>query len=207
MIFGKAGSRRTVFVVVLIGLIIIGAFLFYVWHETQNENENQGETVIAQKAVGGYEVDGNMIKNEKYGLTLEAPKGWNIKNYDEGGVGMFSPEIDVNNFMKSAREKGACLVGLTIEDTSGVADGFDSLAENVRDLINEVKKGVNNGYGIVSVNGKDGLKKITIKDKETKHILVQIPLNNVIVTLDSSIIYSASCAGYFDDVIKTLWIR
>jgi hypothetical protein len=214
MIFGKAGSKGAIFLFVLvIFLIIVGAFLFYVWHETQNGNENQGETVWEKEDVGGFTVEGNLIKNNAYGLSIQAPAGWTIKNYQEGGVGIFSPGVDANSFIKSAREKKGCVLGITLTNYKKVNSNIETDAERLLKEIKAVQKNKtildeeDVKFEVVLFGGKDALERIYFVDGEKASVEVAVAIGETIYSVRNSPIFSQMCIGYFDDMVKTVRIN
>lgn len=171
--------------VIIFFLALAGAFLFYN-HKAQY--------------LGGFKIEGNLIENDKFNLTFLAPESWQARNFGEGGIGLFSPEVDADDFANSAREKGACLVGVSISEEKSAAD-------YVRSLIEENRKNKEDGeYQVITLNGKEALKRTLLKDGKVIFAEAQVPIKNLIYHFDTSLIYSDKCIGYFEDVLKTVQI-
>jgi len=190
----KILSQKISFVLVVVFLLALSsAFLFYLWQEPK---QTQGETVWQKENVGGYEIDGNIIRNLDYGLELNAPEGWIVKNYNEGGVGVFSPEVDANNFVKSARENGGCILGVLINNYKKVNSKIDTDAEILLKMINEIKNNKNilneDGikYELISLNGRDFLKRTYFVNNKEASIEVEIPIGESIYSFVDRPIFS-----------------
>ena len=98
MNIGKSLKIKLTLLVLLL-LAFAGVFLWYIWKETGGREDWDGEVIWEKKNIGGFEVQDRLIKNSKYGFFITAPEGWTIKDYDQGGIGIFSPEVNIDNII------------------------------------------------------------------------------------------------------------
>jgi len=139
-------KRRSVFFIVLILAILViisGIFLF--------KEEEEYQSPQFEKHVDDFIIEGNVIKNEKEGLTITIPDGWTAEKEEQvfedvWGVSIFSPDIDIEENRDPDLyflNKG-CVISVNIKQDK---DTYDFIKASINDYseifsINDEKVGV-----------------------------------------------------------------
>lgn len=203
------------FVVIFILIIALGIFLWEVYKQPVDNDFILWEA----SRIGGYEIkdnpEGKIITNKEYGLTVQAPKDWTVVDYDKDGVGMFSPEIEFNEyggFIKSAKETGGCIIGVGIKKSVELDQESVDDVEYLIHFMNLVKENSpviqddDIKYEIISMDGREGLKKITFINEGEKYIEIEIPISDLIYSFSNGMIFSKKCIPEFEEILKTVKI-
>ena len=204
------------FVIIFVFIVGLG---FFLWEAFKQPVDNDF-TLWEASRIGGYEIkdnpEGKIITNKEYGLTVQAPKDWTVVDYDKDGVGMFSPEIEFNEyggFVRSAKEKEGCILGIELKKSIELALESTNNTDYLVYLISLVKKDppvMQKGdmkYEIVTINGKEGIKTTFLDSKgEENYIMIDIPINDVIYSFSNGTIFSKKCIPEFDKFLETVKI-
>jgi len=204
-------------VIIVLLLFIIGG-VFYWW---QWKRELPQEKIIQKRIPvdsAEYEIkdtpEGKIVENKKEGLTVKVPNGWMGKKYEDGSVGLFSPEIEFDQyggFLKSVREKGACAAGFEILKYEKVDPEITTYAEDLRNLIEKVQQNPVEEETIksevVTVSNKLGLKTIYLREGKEKYVSVEIPVNHTVYSFNSGLIFSEKCLQEFNKILETVLIK
>lgn len=204
----------SIIVFVLILLITAGGIFWWKW-----KSKTYIKTISKRVYVNSeeYEIkeapEGKILENKKEGLVVRIPNGWIVKQ-DEGGIGIFSPEIEFDQyggFLKSVREKGACVVGITISKCEKVDPEVDTDAEIIKRYVimaqEDPEEMSQEGYEVTKVDDYLALKEIHRQEGEVRYILVEIPINNTIYSFDSGLIFSEKCLQEFNKILETVSIE
>jgi len=210
-------KRRSVFFIVLILAILViisGIFLF------KEEHRDYEEIIKKTELVGGYEVIesevGHTIINKDCGLSVSVPSGWTIRNNGKEGIGIFSPEIRLNekeSFLESAKETGGCLMGIEIKRAVKVDPDLETDAESLIIFIDKLENNPNISddknikYEAIKINKKKALKTMYFKDGKEIYTEIEIPINDLIYEFNNGLIYSNECIEKFNEILKTVEIN
>ncbi len=223
----KIKRKKLFFIVfILLLIIIIGVFL---WLEYKQKSASFLEYI------GNYTIEenseGRFIKNEEYGLSFKVPDDWTIKNYDKGGIGIFDPTVEFNEyggFIESIRENGGCAFGVEIRDYEKVNPESTTDLEWLKNIIKMIKEDEEfSPHGndetmeneLIMVDGKEALRTVYFRDKdkeedyylesevEEAYIKVEIPIENTIYSFNSSTIFLERCIEHFNEILSTVRIN
>ena len=203
-------------VIVLFFLLASGLFYWWQWKEKLPKEK------ITQKRIPidstEYEIkdtpEGKIVENKKEGLTVKVPEGWIVKKYEDGSVGLFSPEIEFDQyggFLKSVREKGACAAGFEILKYEKLNPEIPTYAEHLKISIEEMQRNPVEEDTIksevITLSNKLGLKTIHFREGKEKYIRVEIPVNNKVYSFNSGLIFSEKCFEEFNKILETVSIN
>ena len=204
------------FVIIFIFIIALGFFLWEAFKEPVDNDFTLWET----SRIGGYEIkdnpEGKIITNKEYGLTVQAPKDWTVVDYDKDGVGMFSPEIEFNEyggFIRNAKETGGCIIGVGIKKSVKLDQESVDDVEYLIHFMNLVKENSpviqddDIKYEIISIDDREGLKKITLINEEEKYIEIEIPIGDLIYSFSNGMIFSKKCIPEFNKFLETVKVN
>jgi len=207
--------KFTIFVIVLLLLAAGGVFW---WWSTKEEETEEGETFYEIEFAKEYTIrdtsEGKVVENKEEGFFAMVPDGWVVKQYAEELV-LFSPEIEFNEhgdfILESAKEKGGCGVSIEIKKCKKVDPEIETDAEVLRHLIAEIKENPieteTKKQRVVMIDNKSALEKITLQKGEVKYILVEIPVDNIVYSFSTGVIFAEKCIQEFNKVLQTVEIR
>jgi hypothetical protein len=195
---------------------MIGAFL---WVDYDRYKKGKGELVSSTKLVEeGYEeieISGErFLENKKYGLLVKVPENW-IVNIHPLGVDFYSPEVEFDErgslIMDSIRE-GACGAGIEILESVKLSSELVTDAEYFAEFIERIKDGsINNkddiNNEIIMIDDKESLRTNYIKEDKKKLIEIKIPIDQVVYSFTSGIIFSDKCVEEFEGIIQGIKIN
>jgi len=215
---GVTKKIKIIIPVIIILLVLIAGGIFWWWQWT-NEEYPQPKTISKNVYISSaeYEIketpEGKILENKKEGFTAKIPESWIVKK-DEEGIGIFSPDIEFDEyggFLKSVREKGACVIGIEIFKSVKVDPELTIYAEDLRNLIEQAQQ---NPVGeetikseVATVSNKLGLKTIYFREGKEKYITVEIPVNHTVYSFNSGLIFSEKCLQEFNKILETVTIE
>ena len=200
-------NKKFIFFVILVLIFVAVAGIFLFWpKEVNNTNSNQNQN---EEGPEDFSITGNLIENKDYDLSFLYPDGWNIRNHGVYGIDLFSSEIEFDEnggFLQSARETGGCIVGVEIRRTSENSELLDIFINKIKDGSALVE---DNGikYQLVSVNSKDALETIFLKDSKEIFVTVEIPVDDIIYEFNNGMIFSDRCIEEFNKILDTVIIN
>lgn len=212
-------SKKVVFVFCFIFIVLLSAG-FYFWAKKEIYGE-RNDIVTKSADISEFEIkDMNgrkIIENKKEGFSAESPNGWLVKKFKyndkENEVSLFSPESEFDeqgNFIakKSFFEKGACVIGMAIKKCEKYSQNVPTEADMVSGYIKGLKdeSDINNNWTIVSISGKDALRRITKKENDITSVIVEIPIGQTMYGFSTGITINQDCVKVFGDFLKTVWI-
>jgi hypothetical protein len=191
-------KRRLVIWIIILFLVLVSIFYFLWNYKTPEDKWEDMEYARPED----YVIEGNMVKNPKYGLSFEIPEGWRVeKNYNDF-IAFYSPDAEGTFIMK----KGCQIISEireiktdieTIEKRSRkMHEGWDSIDE----------------YGRVKISGYEALRNIT-GTAQQHYIIIDIPiqkgLKGIFYTFGvaSNVNDKEKCSQVFENFLKSITIE
>jgi hypothetical protein len=210
-------NKKIIFGVIIVLLLLLIGGVFW-WKLTPDFPRE--ETIQKRIPVNpaDYQIKdtpgGKIIENKKEGLTVKVPDGWIVQKYEDGSVGLFSPDIEFNEyggFLESVREKGACAAGFEILKYKKLDPEITTYAEYLRNLIKKAQENPiieeRSRSEVITVSNKLGLKTIHLKEGKEIYISVEIPVDHTIYSFDSGFIFSEKCLRGFNKIVESISIQ
>lgn len=214
-----SSRKKVVFVFCFVFIVLLLAG-FYFWIKKEICGE-RNDIVTRSSDISEFEIkDVNgekIIENKKEGFFAKSPKDWIVKKFkyndNENEVSLFSPESEFDeqgNFIakKSFFEKGACMIGMAIKKcekySQNVLTEADMMFGYIKGLRNEPD--ADNDWSVISIDGKDSLRRMTKKDGQITSIMADAPIGQTMYSFATGIIINQDCVKVFDDFLRTVLI-
>jgi len=214
MVFGKIKKTKIAFFIVLF-LILISMGIFLWINKEDFFGTNPG---YEKEFVGDYLIkntsEGEIIENKEGGLIVRVPKSWVVKQYGFE-LNLFSPEVEFDDegvfILNSFKEQGACAVNIQIIKSETRGSNIETDSERLIKLIKKVRKNPIKDetkiQEVVNINGKIALKETRFFDNRRKfYVLLEIPVDNLVYSFSTGVIYSEKCILEFNKVLETVKI-
>jgi len=199
-------KRRSVFFIVLILAILViisGIFLF--------KEEEEYQSPQFEKHVDDFIIEGNVIKNEKEGLTITIPDGWTAEKEEQvfehmWGVNLFSSDIKIgdHDLSDSHLLNNGCIILINIQESNIY---FESIIDYLKSADEKAEISLlsdENKKGIIKIGNKLAWKEIIINGER---IDVRIPLKNDKLVYFIFILFEESCYEDFSEFLKNVEIN
>jgi len=211
-------SKKSIFFIVLIVIILLVLGVFFLWMDYE-ESKKQGELISQTNIVSeGYEeieISGErFVENKKYGLLVKVPENWTV-NIHPLGVDLYSPEVEFDergNFIMDSIREGACGTGVEIMESVKLSPDLTTDAEYFREFIEGIKDGfiedretIHNK--VIIIDGREAIRTDYTREGKKKLIEIKIPIDQVIYSFTSGIMFSDKCVNDFEYFIEEIKIN
>ncbi len=186
-------------------LLLAGAlFYYYFFYETPVEEWDQAEYSKAED----YLVQGNVVKNEKVGLSFVIPEGWSVdKEESQGHIALLSPDI-VGRANRGKIEAG-CEI---IIEVKNISTNIDSLKDRIAFLHSTWD--YPEQFLVTSISGHKSIKNMTgIQKLDLYGTGIHVPIRNILnqklyyFGLSSNFKYKTFCEIEFDNFLQNIIIK
>ncbi len=158
--------------------------------------------------------EGKFVVCLSEGLRVRVPEGWRTQKDLAFGTAIYLFDHQVgDNFIKSAKEKGACGMAIEIYNSQDVNPDVTTFADDLRKEAQHLKEnpGVegeseNPQSESIVVGGKDGIKRIYSAESKVTLIDVEIPVGQTVYTFSTGFIGSEKCIEEFNNIMETVEI-
>ncbi|MFH1656397.1 MAG: hypothetical protein ABH956_01320 [Candidatus Nealsonbacteria bacterium] len=218
----RISMKKIIFSFVIILLLLIGGF--FLWTLLRDYDQEVGTHTLWQiERIKGetYQITENdlgqkFVENKEYGLKVEVPENW-IVEYFGDEIDILSPEVEFNEnggISLDSFKKGACGMSIMIIKSIKVDDDLTTSAEDLKELISGIEQDTEraeqakeDGYEIIVIDGKKFVKRyLENKDKSASRVSVEIPINDIVYSFDTGVVFSEKCIDEFNQFIKTILI-
>lgn len=178
--------KKKIIISIIILLILVAGGGFWWWKATKIERiEKRVGFSLPMNYIVKETGEGKFIENEREGLRLKVPDGWEVIEREDGTISLLSPEFKEGENLAESYEKG-CLIEFRISKLAK-EESLKYEIERITNFSIELKKNPEkmknlNGksYEIVRINNYQGLKTIFIqkgekRDRYLSNISVEIP--------------------------------
>jgi len=195
----KILSRKIGFVLIVVFLLAVaGAFLFYVW------SESQPKPLYVETSKFDIQENNNIkiIKNEKLGFSVEIPSDWQInQSYDEFvfTTADYKPNLEIKNYSFPFPKDG-CLMRMAVKNDS---DQYDY----INTLLISCLKGSYCDYNVININGINALRHLSENQKaDVLNYIVYLLKNNKIYFFEiySNFLNKDDCSKLFDNFLDKI---
>jgi hypothetical protein len=207
--------------VVILGLLLIAEGVFWL----KNKKEYLGEPISKNTFANpkDYEIietpEGKLVENKKEGFKMLAPKEWQVvmgavDNPFDPQVILLSPEVENNNFIKSAKEKGACGMSVEIYKSEKVNPGITTFADDLRNEIADIQSNIEKyrkeehpRNEVILVDNNSSIKRTYIRDGKVTLIETVVPVGQTVYNFSSGLIVNQKCVEEFNKILSTVSIN
>jgi len=203
-----------ILIIVIFILSLIGGGIFYLWQgqraQKSRETEEE-EKVIEEKVVETFgdivvkeTPEGKIVENEKEGISIEVPDGWEIQlpTNNQEPVSFYSPEL----VQGGEGEEFACKITFSVsQEKKDLAGLREEISSNISELFTvEFHK-----FEVIKIAKLEALKSILNTLETGYSISVYIPKSDELYTF---IVYASSdkkdkCSQEFDKFLDTVLIK
>ncbi len=209
-----AKKRKLLIFLLVLALVIVAGGLFLLNKEDNNfvyKNEfvEAGEFEVIESS------EGKFVVCPSEGLRVKVPEGWRTQKDLAFGTAIYLFDHQVgDNFIKSAKEKGACGMAIEIYESQNVNPDVTTFADDLRKEAQYLKENSGaEGEGkspqseSIVVGGKDGIKRIYSVEGKVTLIDVEIPIGQTVYAFSTGFIGSEKCIEEFNSILKTVEIN
>ncbi len=210
-------KRRVVVIIVIFVLLLIAGGFFYWWVEKEEVMKPiyKNEFVKTEEFEVVETSEGNFVVCEKENFRIKVPGEWRVEKDAAFGTAIYLLDpLSGDNFIKNAKEKGACGMSVEIYNSKRVNPDVTTFADDLNKEVEYFLKDPDYGLKdkdskkeIINLDGKYGIKRIhTIEDKVC-FIEVKIPIDQTVYTLSSGFIRADKCIEEFNKNLETVTIN
>lgn len=193
-------KKRTLILAGIIVLFLILASVFYFLWNYKTPEDKWAEMDYAKPE--DYVIEGNLVKNPKYGLSFEIPEGWRVKKSFNDFIAFYSPDAEGTYLMK----KG-CQIISEIREIKTDVETVEKKSKKMHQEWDYADE-----YERFQVQGHEALKNIT-GTAQQHYIIIDIPIQKgfkgVLYTIGimSHVKDKQRCSQIFEDFFKTVRIE
>jgi len=215
-------NKKFTILIILILLIITGGVFW--WWESRKEKEDKGEIVeyhlnypLSKEEDFAIEdtPEGKIVKNEKEGLFIEVPEGWNARKTNLGGengwiVELLSPDVKFRSDYTFLPEEG-CGIEISIKhdkDEYEIKKNYIRAFQEYPELLKEAP--VEEEIELLEVSGHPALKEVFFENEELgKSIMVTVPMNEKLYIFGTLLVPKDKerCFQEFNNFLKKVSIE
>jgi len=210
--------KNKYFLVFILITILVAGGIFYWWQQQKLTPPEEWDTAeVSQRedyAITQQEDGGLLVKNEKAGLSLELPEGWQFEEeYSQssvsGGVSFASPDMTTGTIADVVVE--GCRLKISVGE---IKTDFETFKENIEERIEEQTSLnpaiVSEEINITEISNNQATKHLFKNENlEMSFVRVGIPTEQRLYELgvDAAIHQRNKCEKEFEKILDTISIQ
>lgn len=218
MKFNLKTQKNLILIIALVTVIIAGGIFFGITRKNKEELEKPiSKNTFA--SIESYEIietpGGKIVENKNEGFRINLPDGWRVEKDKIFGTEIYLFDLNVgDNFIKSAKEKGACGMSIEIYKSEKIDSELTTFAEDLKNEITYIEENPEKMAGeerpkneIILVDNKKGIKRTYLREGQVRFIGVEIPIGQTVYNFSSGFITNQECVEKFYKILETVSIE